>query len=160
MRLSMRNTQRRGAAAVEFAVCLPLLVTILLGILEMGRLMMVEEILVNCARDGARTAAVTSFADSSGNLDQTAVSAITNRVISNLTGSTVNVTAGDSPTPVVVAGVDGANSSAKSLQTLAQGDYVQVTTTVPFSKVAWITPRWITDGTNLSATVAMWREIQ
>ena len=87
MRLGNRNVRRRGAAAVEFAFCLPFLVTILLGIIEMGRLMMVKEILVNCARDGARTAAVTKFVDSSGNFNQANVDAITNHVISNLVGS-------------------------------------------------------------------------
>ena len=48
----------RGAAAVEFAVILPLLLMILFGILEFGRILYVNQALSWAAREGARVAAL------------------------------------------------------------------------------------------------------
>ena len=47
---------RRGAAVVEFAVVVPLLLAMVLGIIEVGRLVMVQQILTNGSREGARIA--------------------------------------------------------------------------------------------------------
>ena len=46
----------RGAAVVEFAVVLPLLLTILFGIMEYGWVFMVRQTLQTAAREGVRTA--------------------------------------------------------------------------------------------------------
>ncbi len=46
----------RGAAVVEFAVVLPILLSFLFGIMEFGRIMMVSHTLNNAARAGARIA--------------------------------------------------------------------------------------------------------
>jgi len=46
----------RGAAVVEFAVVLPLLLTILFGIIEYGWVFMVRQTLQTSAREGARIA--------------------------------------------------------------------------------------------------------
>lgn len=48
----------QGAAVVEFAVVLPILLTFLFGIIEVGRIMMVNHTLNNAARDGARIASL------------------------------------------------------------------------------------------------------
>ena len=48
----------RGTATVEFAVVLPLLLLIIFGILEFGRIMMVVHMLNSAAREGARVAAL------------------------------------------------------------------------------------------------------
>lgn len=72
---SRRSSERaRGAAVVEFAVVLPLLLTILFGIIEYGWVFMVRQTLQTSAREGARiailqtsespyTAALTRMAD-------------------------------------------------------------------------------------------------
>ena len=58
MRLqSLHSDQRRGVAAVEFAFCLPFLLLLLVGIWELGRIINVQIILNNAARDGARLGA-------------------------------------------------------------------------------------------------------
>jgi len=53
-----REEKRRGVAAVELAVvCLFFVFPVLFGILEVGRLVQVQQIVSNSARDGARLAA-------------------------------------------------------------------------------------------------------
>ena len=46
----------RGAAVVELAVVLPLLLTLVFGIIEFGWIFMVRETLVNASREGCRVA--------------------------------------------------------------------------------------------------------
>lgn len=46
----------KGAAVVELAVVLPLLLTIVFGIIEFGWVFMVRETLVNASREGCRVA--------------------------------------------------------------------------------------------------------
>lgn len=48
--------RERGAAVVEFAVVLPLLLTILFGIIEYGWIFMVRQALQTAAREGCRLA--------------------------------------------------------------------------------------------------------
>ncbi len=57
MKPAIRPTGRRGAVAVEAAVILPVLLIMMLGIWEVGRMVQIQQILVNSAREGARLAA-------------------------------------------------------------------------------------------------------
>ena len=52
------RARRSGAATVEFAIIAPLLFMLVMGLFEFGRMMMVQEILTNGAREGARKAAL------------------------------------------------------------------------------------------------------
>src|SRR5438046_2996127 len=45
---------RRGVALVEMALVLPIFITVVLGIVEFGRAMMVSQLVTNAAREGAR----------------------------------------------------------------------------------------------------------
>jgi Flp pilus assembly protein TadG len=56
MQRRRKANRRRGVAAVEAAVTLPLLLTLMLGVWEVGRLIQVNQIVVNAAREGARLA--------------------------------------------------------------------------------------------------------
>jgi Flp pilus assembly protein TadG len=50
--------RRRGVAAVEFAVCFPVLLFILLGLWEVGRITEVQQVMWNSAREAARDASL------------------------------------------------------------------------------------------------------
>lgn len=50
--------KEKGAVAVEMAIVLPLLLLILLGIIEFGRVLNVQVSLTQAAREGARHAAI------------------------------------------------------------------------------------------------------
>ena len=52
----LSNRSRRGVSAAEFAVvCIPFFL-LLFGMFEIGRMMMVRQILTNASREGARQA--------------------------------------------------------------------------------------------------------
>ena len=56
----MRPTEReRGAAAVEFALVLPVLVLLVLGIIDSGRLFNAQQTLTYAARSGAQNTSST-----------------------------------------------------------------------------------------------------
>ena len=55
-RLSQRVRSQRGAALLEMALTLPLLLLVCVGILEFGRAYQTWQILTNAAREGARMA--------------------------------------------------------------------------------------------------------
>jgi Flp pilus assembly protein TadG len=56
MNRSSNRGGRKGVAAVEFAFVAPLFFLLVLGLVEMGRMVMVEQSLTNAAREGCRMA--------------------------------------------------------------------------------------------------------
>ncbi|TDW30408.1 TadE/TadG family type IV pilus assembly protein [Cryobacterium psychrophilum] len=57
--MRLRNQRgERGAAAVEFALILPVLLLLVLGVIEFSRVYNVQISLSNAAREGARTMAI------------------------------------------------------------------------------------------------------
>lgn len=127
--------RNRGAAVVEFAVTAPVLFIILFGMIEMGRGLMVKQLLSNAARDGARSAILEG--STAEEVQQTVLSYLGG---SKIEGAQVTVT----PSPL----------------TLAQGgDPVTVSVSVPFSEVSWLpTPKYLA-GVSLEETVIMRREV-
>ncbi len=61
MRLFRGKKQRRGAAAVEMALVMPVLFLMVFGIIEFGWMMSVQNTLVNAAREGARLGALQGY---------------------------------------------------------------------------------------------------
>jgi Flp pilus assembly protein TadG len=53
----LKPDQRRGIAAVEFAIILPIMLLLLLGVFEIGRMINVRQTLVSAAREAGRQAA-------------------------------------------------------------------------------------------------------
>lgn len=60
-RLSRARAQRGGAAAIEFAIVLPVLLTILLGACDFGRVFYSTIAIANAARSGAAYASINPF---------------------------------------------------------------------------------------------------
>ncbi len=115
IRAFRRGRRRRlGATITEFAIIAPIFFLFVLSSFEFGRAIMVQQILTNAAREGARQAIVE-------NADSTDV---VNSVTSYLSGTTV---------PGVTVTVD-----PTSLQTVGFGDEVTVTVTVPYDQVSWL----------------------
>jgi Flp pilus assembly protein TadG len=131
-----RSKRRHGAAAVETAVVLTLLVPILLGTWEVGRMVQVQQLMANAAREGGRQAAA-------GNLNTAGVQQV---VVNYLTQNGISCDASN----VTVVNL---TSSARSDPTTAnQLDHFQVTVTIPFNKVRWVILNQITPTTQLTAS--------
>ncbi|MFO0961088.1 MAG: TadE/TadG family type IV pilus assembly protein [Isosphaeraceae bacterium] len=120
--LLRRRPRRTASASVEFAVCLPFLCTILLGIWDLGRLIEVNQLLSNAAREGCRQA---STAQDSASDVQAAVQNYLNRAGVNTTGMTVTVA------NLTSAG----NSDPRNANQL---DLLSVTVTLPANNVRFI----------------------
>jgi hypothetical protein len=58
-----RQTFRSGVAAVEFAIVAPLFFLLTLGLVEAGRMVMLQHALTNAAREGCRVAGLASSVD-------------------------------------------------------------------------------------------------
>jgi 3-hydroxyisobutyrate dehydrogenase-like beta-hydroxyacid dehydrogenase len=57
-RVGLRGRGQRGQSVIEFAFILPLLLILVFGITELGRMLMRTNVLTQAAREGARAAAV------------------------------------------------------------------------------------------------------
>ena len=129
-----RPAHRAGVAVVEFAVIAPLFFLLILGMIEFGRMVMVQQVITNASREGARTAIV------QGATNADVLGVVENYLAAGgVRGAMVSVT----PDPIDLAGY---------------GDPVTVTVSVPFRQVSWLpTPMFLGD-TQLRATTAMRRE--
>jgi Flp pilus assembly protein TadG len=94
--------RRRGAAAVEFALVLPVLLAILTGILEYGWLFLQQSNLSAAVREGARVGSMTMQADGPGAAAETRIRAAMTAL--NLPGAAATVTtsqAGSTPSEIL-----------------------------------------------------------
>lgn len=127
-----RHRRRRGAAVLEMAFIAPIFFMLIVGIIEFGRMLMVQQVVTNASREGARRAVIeTSTVQEVKALVQTYM---TNASIS---GATVTVDPPDLNTP---------NS----------GDTVTVTVSVPYNSVTWFPTSWFgLDGVDVEASTFM-----
>lgn len=126
---------RRGAAIVEFALIAPLFLSIIAGIIELGRAIEVVQLLTNASREGARVGSFDSTKQSS--TITTAVNAYLSNV--GISGATTTV----SPNPPSAA---------------SNGQSITVTVSIPFSKVTWLPTPFFLGGQSLQATSVMCRQ--
>jgi Flp pilus assembly protein TadG len=73
---SGRLRSERGSALVEFALCLPLLLVVIAGIVDFGFVFQRQEVITNAAREGARLAVLPGY-------DPTAVEARVRAYVQN-----------------------------------------------------------------------------
>lgn len=125
---------RTGAAVVEFAVVAPLLFMLTLGLMEVSRMVMVKQLLINASREGARLAV----------LPGTTSAEVLELVSNELTAYSVN-------------GVSVQVQPA-SLASAAAGTPVTVSLDVEASSVSWIPNPLFSFNQTLSASTTMRKE--
>jgi Flp pilus assembly protein TadG len=126
--------KRRGASVVEFAIVSPVFFLLVFGMIEYGRMVMVQQVLTNAAREGARI----------GVMDGATQTSVTSAVNNYLTAAQISgATTTVSPNPP---------SSA------AYGASVTVTVSVGFNQVSWLPSPMFLGGRTLTATSVMRRE--
>jgi Flp pilus assembly protein TadG len=127
---------RRGAAAVEFAVVAPVFFLLVFGMIEYGRMVMVQQVITNASREGARKAVL----DGSTTAE---VKTVVNEYLAS--GS---ITPSGDPTTV----------SPNPPSTAEFGEPVTVTVSIPFNEVSWLPSPMYLGGKTLTATTVMRRE--
>ena len=128
--------QRRGAAAVEFAIVAPVFFLLVFGMIEYGRMVMVQQIITNSAREGTRQAV----------LDGATTSKVKTTVINAMAGGNITIT-----TSNVTVSPDPPSNAAF-------GDPVTVTVSVPFNQVSWLPSPMYLGGKTMTASTVMRRE--
>jgi Flp pilus assembly protein TadG len=130
----MSLKREEGAAAVEFAILLPLLMLILFGIIEFGLVLYNQEVITNASREGARYGIVIgSPRPSTGQIQDVVNTYLTN----------AGLDAGNAS--VSVAGAQGASGS-------------DLTVSVAYPYTFLVLPNFaagLSDDLNLGATTVM-----
>ena len=72
----------RGAAAMEFALILPILATMVFGMIDFGRMLWFQEVLVNATRDGARQGTLFNSGNGQTEIQQVIAQALNNGGVS------------------------------------------------------------------------------
>ena len=107
------------------------------GMIEFGRMIMVQQVITNATREGARIAVLDS---------QTATASLVASTVSDYLQN---------------AGISGETVTIDPAEptSAAYGEPVTVTVQVPFSSVSWLpAPMFISANTNLTASAVMRRE--
>jgi Flp pilus assembly protein TadG len=169
MRCARGKARRSGAAAVEFGCCAPLIALLVLGLWEVGRMVEVDNVMWNSAREGARDAS----------MGQSNLSAVASNVLVYLQGAEPTAfLQGDATSmisPVIPLGASSYgytcwdNTANKELFTItftdltnptvtdptqmSQLDVYQITVSTPYSTVGWLPTAQVTGLTRLYVTV-------
>ncbi len=133
LRRSGRKPTRLGVAAVEFAIVVPIFLLMVFGIMELGRAFMVQQIITNASREGARRAI----------LEQATAVEVQTLVNDYLGATSVN------------SGATVVLNPAALGPGIGLGDPISVTVTVPYSSVSWLPNAWWLGGIQLSASSVM-----
>jgi len=143
-----KQSERRGVAAVEMALVLPVFLMLVFGIIEFGRAMMVFNMVTNAAREGARMAVL----DGSTNAE------VTSTITTFLQGAVGGgLTSGDITTTITVTPAAGNPNPANVLANTSAKDLIMVKVSVPFNKIALIPGKYL-KGKQLAAQSAMRHE--
>jgi Flp pilus assembly protein TadG len=135
--------RRRAAAAVEFGVVLPILLVMLLGIWEVGRVLQVRQILNNAAREGARQAA-------SGQISDPQVKIAVCAYLKNA-GLPDYSTLPD--TVVTVSNLTHPGTDSLAATSL---DQIRVTVSIPSKDVRWVVANYFTPDSFRVSDSAVW----
>jgi hypothetical protein len=126
-----RSRLRRGAVAAEAAIVLPIFILAMIGIIEFGRAIMVQQILVNAAREGARRAIVPGA---------------TNDAVSDLiVGEEGYLVQAGLGAPNRKIGILDADGNAVDLEDAKSHDPIQVVVQVPHNEVGWAITSYFRD---------------
>ncbi len=133
-RSALKRPNRQGAAVVEFAVVAPLLFALTLGMMEVSRMVMVKQLMVNASREGARLAVLPGSTSAE-------VLALVSQELSATSVNGVNIQV--QPNDLTTAGV---------------GTPITVSLNVEAATVSWVPTPLFSFNQTLSASTTMRKE--
>lgn len=141
MRLPQRNRQRRraGAAVVELALVVPLVIAIIFGTLEASRAIHVKQVLSDVCRASGRLAVQ----------PKVSIAEVTSCAQKIMTYNSL-------PAGTVTVAVNG--TTVSDLSSAKEGDDIRVTVTVPASSVGYIMPVILPADMLLKSNIVMRRQ--
>jgi Flp pilus assembly protein TadG len=169
--LETRTATRRGAAAVEFAVCAIPMFVLLIGLWEVGRMVEVQQVVWSSAREAARDASLgqdglqtvatnlTNYLQNAepnafANGHSTSLKTPTFALPANTYGYTCwDTTASPNKELFTVTFIDITNTAVTDPTGMAQLDRYEIGVQVPYASIGWSTIPQITGITRLQATV-------
>jgi Flp pilus assembly protein TadG len=167
--------RRRGVAAVEFAFCAPILVLLLLGLWEVGRIAQVFNVMQNGAREAARDASLgqdslQTIATNLTNYLQGALptgfgqghSTTLQTPSITLPANTTGYTCWDNTSNkelFTITFTDITNSNITDPTAMQKLDHYQIGLQVPYSTIQWTTLAQIT-GVSRIAITADWASMR
>ena len=148
---AIRARDRRGAAVVEFACVLPLLILIVLGTIGAGQFVNVAQIVTNASREGARQASRVTVTNESE---------VESAVQGFLAEAFPGVPTDDLNAALTVEVLDSAGTAIVDgdLTTISSGSSFSVQVTFPFDTVQWIAGSPIFSGQSIQTATMMRRE--
>ena len=135
--------RRHGAAAVELALLIPLILALLLGTWEAGRLIEVNQILDNAAREGGRRASTGALTNAQ----------VRQEVLDYLQNAGL-------PVANAVVTVQNLTSPSTDVRDATQMDQIRVAITLPFNDVRWIALYLVTDSTTNITADSVWYSVK
>jgi Flp pilus assembly protein TadG len=131
---SKKSASKRGVAAVEMALVLPVFITLVFGLIEATQFAMACQELTTAAREGCRVAV----------LDGKVQADVQSRISTVLSGSGISV---GTVTPTC--------PSPYSWDSAPAGTAITVSLSVPFSQVSWLPTPFFLKGASVSAAATM-----
>ncbi len=138
-RLVPRPAERRGASVVEMALVAPVFLLFVFGLVEFGRVTMVQQAITNSAREGCRIGILATTQNVSD-----IETAVRNHLLASVPGADKSSVCRVSIYPT-------------SLGSIASGDEITTSVEVDFDDVAWY-PTIYLGGSVLRSTATMKRE--
>ncbi len=131
---------RRGAAAVEFAAVAPFLFILAMGAFEVGRAIMVRQVVTDAARKACRIGTLPGKANSDVTADANDI----------LTDNSI-------PTSAVTITIL-VNGQSVDVSTAQPGDQISVKVSVPYNEVSWTPLKFFNSSSVDSETLVMMRQ--
>jgi len=128
---------RRGTAAVELAVCAPVLLILLAGVWEVGRMVSAQQLIANAAREGGRE--IAAGQQDAATIKQYVINYCNMNGLSKVDTTMVSIT-------------NITNASRSDPRTANQLDQFRVTVTVPYSSITWSNIAQITSTASITAS--------
>lgn len=155
MRIVLRDRHRSpagrsAAVTVEMAVLIPVLMTIMLGMFELSRGMMVKQTLTGAARKGCRTGIIHQY----GNVD------IMNDVTDVMRDNGFGVSQFNAPTvgSITITVTDPSGNTLPDALDAPPGSIVSVQVTIPVSSIAWVSSMFLTSNMLESDMIVMMKQ--